>query len=210
MSSGLPAVTTASRGAGTAAGRGPMGQLSDRARRSFEAIAEAALIKGLSGPGEHAEIKRLSELPRKLPEKKVVVLTIASDQFRVVLALLCRFDAQARAHFARLNQVDPEAWDDQDFADAVAECGNIIVGSMNRDLGRYFHNAAMSTPNMLDRAALEYLDALSPGHRSAFHITGLSIDFHAELFVSPTVAVDFHAELQALQEQVDSGELEMF
>jgi hypothetical protein len=190
--------------------RSVAGSLSDRARKSFETIAEMALAKSLAGPGERAEIKPIGELPRRMREKKAVVLTIASDQFRVVLALLCRLDAEARAHFARLNQVDAQAWGEQEFADAVAECGNIIVGAMNRDLGRYFHNAAMSTPNMLDREALVYLDALSEGHRRLFHITGLSIDFYAELFVAPSTAVDFHAEVEALEDQVDSGELEMF
>ncbi len=197
-----------------APGRGkpavPVGQLTERARASFDLVVQTALAKSLAPEGERASVQIVSELPRKPKEKKAVVLTIASDQFRLVLALLCRLDAETKSHFARLNRVDETEWSDQAFTDAVAECGNIIVGAMNRDLGRYFPNVGMSTPNLLDRDALAYLEAMGPGHRRLFHVTGLALDFYATLFVAATAPVDFHAEVEALEDSVDSGELEMF
>ena len=161
-----------------AAGRGvqpqaPQGTLSAQAKTSFESIASAALARSLAPEGESAQVEFVDELPRRMKEKKAVVLSIASDRFRLVLALLCRLDAEGKAHFARLNRVDPDDWTDQAFQDAVSECGNIIVGAMNRDVGRYFPNVGMSTPNLLDREALGYLDALGPGHRRLFRVSAL-------------------------------------
>ena len=201
------AVASASRGAKLQA---PAGALSEQAKSSFEAIASVALAKSLAPEGESAQVLVIDELPRRMKEKKAVVLSIASDRFRLVLALLCRLDDDSKAHFARLNRVDPVEWSDQAFQDAVNECGNIIVGSMNRDVGRYFPNVGMSTPNLLDREALAYLAAMGPGHSRVFQVTGLALDFYAVLFVAPTGSVDFRAEVEQLEDAVDSGELEMF
>ena len=186
------------------------GALSEQAKASFEAITSVALARGLAPEGESAQVVTIADLPKRTKEKKAVVLSIASDRFRLVLALLCRLDADSKAHFARLNRIDPSEWSDQAFEDAVSECGNIIVGSINRDVGRYFPSVGMSTPNVLDREALAYLEALGAGHRRVFHVTGLALDFYAVLFVSPTGPVDFRAEVEELEAAVDSGELEMF
>jgi hypothetical protein len=189
----------------------PTGTLSERAKQSFEAVAREALRQGLCPEGESVSIEPVQTLPKKMAEKKVVLLSIATQTFRLVLGLLVRFDAETKAHFARLNRVeDLDDWAEQAFQDAVAECGNIIVGAMNRELGRYFPNVGMSTPNVLDRDALAYLDALSPGHTRWLRVDGLPLSFHAVLFVTPSAAVDFHAELERPADAVDSGELEMF
>ncbi len=208
-------MSTAARSAPYSASRSakpsaPAGTLSEQAKTSFETIASAALAKSLAPEGESAQVSVVTELPRRMKEKKAVVLSIASDRFRLVLALMCRLDDESKAHFARLNRVDPSDWTDQAFQDAVNECGNIIVGAMNRDVGRYFPNVGMATPNLLDREALTYLDALGPGHKRLFHVTGLPIDFYATLFVAATSVVDFRAEVEQLEDAVDSGELEMF
>ncbi len=204
---GRPSTQGPSRGGKPSA---PAGTLSEQAKTSFETIASVALAKSLAPEGESAQVAIVSELPRRMKEKKAVVLSIASDRFRLVLALMCRLDEDSKAHFARLNRVDPADWSDQAFQDAVNECGNIIVGAMNRDVGRYFPNVGMSTPNLLDREALSYLDALGPGHKRLFHVTGLAIDFYAALFVAATSAVDFRAEVEQLEDATESGELEMF
>ena len=189
----------------------PTGTLSERAKQSFELVTREALRQGLCPEGETVSIDTVQTLPKKMAEKKVVLLSIATQTFRLVLGLLVRFDADSKAHFARLNRVEDIAeWSEQAFQDAVAECGNIIVGSMNRELGRYFPNVGMSTPNLLDRDALGYLDALGAGHTRWLKVQGLPLDFYAVLFVAPSGSVDFHAEVERAPDEVDSGELEMF
>lgn len=196
---------------GSAPRAAPTGSLSERARQSFENVASEALRQGLCAEGDSVQIAPIGELPKRMAEKKVVLLSIATQTFRLMLGLLVRFDADSKAHFARLNRVEaPEAWPEQAFQDAVAECGNIIVGAMNRELGRHFPNVGMSTPNVLDRDALVYLDALAPGHTRWLKIDGLALPFYAVLFVAPSAALDFHAELERAPDEVDAGELEMF
>lgn len=184
--------------------------LSERAKTSFDAMAQHALCLALTPSGEHASTQIVQELPRKPKEKKAVVLTIAGPEFRVVLALHVRLDAEGKQHFARLNRVDAQEWSDQAFLDAVAECGNICVGTMNRELGRHFVHVGMSTPNLLEREALGFLDALGPGHRRLYQVTGLGLDFYATLFVAAFVPLDFHVELESAAEAETAGELEMF
>ncbi len=196
--------------AGKPAAEGPGIGLSDAARTSFDLLVQAALARNLAGEGEHAQVQVVTEFPRKTKDKKAVVLTIASDMFRLVLALHVRLDAEGKAHFARLNRVDAAEWSEQAFHDAVAECGNVCCGALNRELGRYFVNVGMSTPNLLDREALAYVEALGKGHRRLFQVNGLSVDFYATLFVAPFAPIDFRAEMEAQPDEVDAGELEMF
>lgn len=184
--------------------------LSERAKSSFDLLVQHALVKALSPEGEHGQAKIIQELPRKPKEKKAVVLTIASPEFRLVLALHVRLDSEGKRHFARLNRVEPDEWGEQAFVDAVSECGNICVGTMNRELGRHFLHVGMSTPNLLEREALAYLEALGAGHRRLYQVTGLGLDFYATLFVSAFVPLDFHAEVETAAEEADAGELEMF
>lgn len=184
--------------------------LSERAKTSFDHLVQAALGRNLAGEGEQAQVHVVSEFPKKPKDKKAVVLTIASDQFRLVLALHVRLDAEGKAHFARLNRVEPAEWSEQAFHDAVAECGNICCGALNRELGRYFSHVGMSTPNLLDREALGYVEALGKGHRRLFQVSGLGVEFYATLFVAPFASIDFMAELEAQPDEVDAGELEMF
>jgi len=184
--------------------------LSERAKASFDRLVQHALAKALAPEGEHAQVQITQELPRKPKEKKAVVLTIASPEFRLVLALHVRLDAEGKQHFARLNRVDAAEWSEQAFVDGVSECGNICVGTMNRELGRHFAHVGMSTPNLLEREALAYLEALGPGHRRLYLVSGLGLDFYATLFVSAFVPLDFHAEVETAAEEADAGELEMF
>lgn len=184
--------------------------LSERAKASFDQLVQHALAKALAPEGEQGQARIVQELPRKPKEKKAVVLTIASPEFRLVLALHVRLDAEGKQHFARLNRVDAAEWGQQAFVDAVSECGNICVGTINRELGRHFAHVGMSTPNLLEREALAYLEALGPGHRRLYQVSGLGLDFYATLFVSAFVPLDFHAEVESAAEEADAGELEMF
>lgn len=183
--------------------------LSERAKGSFDRLVEVALSQGLAPEGERAQVAFAQELPRKPKEKKAVVLTIANPQFRLVLAIHVRMDVEGKRHFARLNKVEAEGWSDQAFEDAVAECGNICCGAMNRELVKHFPHVGMSTPNLIEREALAYLEAQGPGHRRLYQVTGMGLDFYATLFVAAFAPIDFYAEIEMATAEA-SGELEMF
>ncbi|EJM97758.1 hypothetical protein [Herbaspirillum sp. YR522] len=182
--------------------------LSQSAQDGFDLLLGQALRASLVPPGQAAELTVLSDLAG-IDERQMVVLTVSSYLFRVMLMFHFTPDVATRAHFARLNQVAPGELGDQAFMDAIAECGNLCCGVLNRDLGNFFPHLGMSTPNVIDSRCAAYLQALN-----ATHVRHLAVDipdtrrFHVSLCISAHADMDFAVSAQEIE--VDTGELELF
>jgi hypothetical protein len=185
-------------------------EISPAAQASFELLVQHALCRALAPEGQKASAQVLAALPDKMVEGEAVVLTVASYQFRIIVAIYHRLDEATKAHFAALNGQDPEGYPDDAFLDALRECGNIACGAINRDLGVHFPHVGMSTPNILSRGALAYAPDLGRSLTRHMCITGLSLDFYASLYVAADARLDFRAEVPADDEAADTGEMEMF
>jgi hypothetical protein len=153
-----------------------------------------------------------------------VVLTVSSYLFRLLAIVYFRDDAATRAFFAGTSAAETidaagaegspvtATLTEQEFLDRIGECGNMLCGSLNRDLGRHFPHVGMSTPNIIDRDCMRYVDLLGCGLKRHYRIS-LPDDLvmHASLCVSDYGTVDFHVEPAAAQEEdVSTGELEFF
>jgi hypothetical protein len=138
----------------------------------------------------------------------IVMLSVSSYCFRLVLLIHFSPDEATRNHFSKLNKVVASDMNDQAFTDAISECGNICCGSINRGLAKIFPHVGMSTPNIIDRQCAnslallggtfeEHVDIILPGGPK----------LHASLCVSEFEDLDFDV---AAGEEESSGELEMF
>lgn len=144
----------------------------------------------------------------QITTQRIVVLSVSSYAFRLVVMIHFTPDEATRAHFARINRLAPEAMDNQVFTDAINECGNVCCGTINRDLARTFRHVGMSTPNTLDRQCLRYLSKLGGSHERHFAIdTPGGASFFASLCMTAFERLDFDVDTQADE---SSGELEMF
>jgi hypothetical protein len=183
--------------------------ISSRAREGFDCIVERSLRDGLAAGDDTAALSvRLASMD-EIPESRAVMLSVASYTFRLMLFLHFDLDDRTRAHFARRLGVEAADLADQAFLDAVSEAGNMVCGTLNRELGRVFPHIGMSTPHMLDRECLLHVGRLRVGHQSHVRLT-LSSDtaFHATLCVSDYADIDFDAPAE--EHTAASGELEMF
>lgn len=141
-------------------------------------------------------------------EPQVVILTISSFLFRVIVLIYFTPDANTKEHFARINSKSLSEMDQSTFYDAISECGNICCGILNRDLLPYFPHMGLSTPNILDRQCATYLEVLKYGHIQHIRIDiNNSVQFHATLCVCDHGDLDFSVDVDA---QESTGELEMF
>lgn len=189
----------------------PVVGLSERAKSSLDALLRRAWAASMRAEGDSASAEIVGSLPPKLKEKHAVVLTIASYSARIVVAMYFKLDAQTRSHFERLNRAEPGSFDEQRLIDALNECGNICAGALNRSLGEVFPHIGMSTPNLLSREAMAYVEALGPCHSRHFELQGLGQPYFASLFVRSYAPLDFHVELPDADEAAaDTGEMEMF
>jgi CheY-specific phosphatase CheX len=182
--------------------------LSQSAQDGFDLLLEQALRGSLVPADEQAGLTVLPDLAG-INETQMVVLTVSSYLFRVMVMFHFTADAATRAHFARLNKVAAAEMSEQAFMDAIAECGNLCCGVLNRDLGNFFPHLGMSTPNVIDSRCAAYLQTLN-----ATHVRHFAVDipdtrrFHVSLCISAYADMDFAVSAQEIA--VDTGELELF
>ncbi len=193
--------------------------ITDRAKASFDTLLHTALKSGLSSADGPCVIEPIAEIGAKVKEKKLVILTVSSYLFRLMAMIYFRNDAATRAFFARTGGVASSDADgavatvetsEQEFFDRVAEAGNMICGSFNRELGKSFPHVGMSTPNIIDKDCMRYVDLLGCGVQRHYKLSlPGDLTMYASLCVSDYGLVDFHAEAPA-EEDASVGELEFF
>jgi hypothetical protein len=184
--------------------------ITERAKASFDRLLQAGLRSGLPASEGPVVIEPVAALG-KIKERKIVILTVSSYLFRAMAILYFKPDAATRALFRGEAAEDAPPLTDQEFLDRVAECGNICCGTLNRDLGKHFPHVGMSTPNIIDTDCMHYVDLLGCGLLKHYRLRlAGDLTMHASLCVTDYGTVDFHVEPRLEQEEVSTGELEMF
>lgn len=148
--------------------------------------------------------------PSGLPagDEQIVLLTISSYFFRLVVLIHFTDDLSTRQHFARLNCTDVNSMDEKSFIDTICECGNMIVGTLNRDLANIFASVGMSTPNIIDKNCGSLLSSLNFGYSKDFQVT-INNEKTFFLTIGVTEFADIDFEINTELEDA-TGELEMF
>jgi len=183
--------------------------ISTRATNSFDQMLVLG-IKASMGEtlSSDSEIEVLTD-PDKIQETQVVMLTVASYVFRLLVMVYFSPNESTKTHFANINHVDPAAMTEQTFLDAIQECGNMCCGTLNRELARVFPHVGMSTPNIIERECVSYLGSLPGGylkHFCAKNVAGQH--FYFGVCVRDFADIDF--EWAPAEEVVAAGEMEFF
>jgi hypothetical protein len=183
--------------------------ISQPAREGFDHLLTRALRASLTSSDEQpCDINVIANLDDIAPTT-MVVLTVSSYLFRLIVMLHFSPDQATREHVGRVNKIASEAMNDQSFHDAIAECGNICCGILNRDLGPIFPHIGMSTPNIIDTRCAAYLDMLNCGHIQHFEVNIEQTPmFHVSLCVCDYADLDFVIDVN--EAGADTGELELF
>jgi hypothetical protein len=183
--------------------------ITERAKASFDRLLVSSLKSGMPVGGASVYVESVKELDG-IKEKKIVILTVSSYLFRAMAILYFKPDAATRAYFNRNAEEGAPALSDEEFYDRVSECGNVVVGALNRDLGASFPHVGMSTPNIIDRDCMRYVDLLGCNLTKHYKIVlAGELTLYASLCVADYGLVDFHVD-PAVEVEVDTGELEMF
>ncbi len=180
-----------------------------RAKASFDRLMVSSLKTGMPVAGASVEVSPY-ETPERIGAQKIVVLTVSSYLFRLMAILYFRRDADTRAYFNRTAGEGTPALGDDEFHDRVAECGNVFCGALNRELGAHFPHVGMSTPNIIDKDCMQYVDLLRCSLVKHYRIVlAGELTMYASLCVADYGTVDFHVDPAAVAD-VDTGELELF
>lgn len=184
--------------------------LSQSAKDGFDTLLMQSLKSSLAPTDAAVDVSVLEATAAEaIDERQMVVLTVSSYLFRLMVMFYFTPNAATRGHFARLNRLDEAEMSEQTFMDAIAESGNLCCGILNRDLGNFFPHIGMSTPNVIDKQCAAYLQKLNCQHVQHFAIDiDQSPRFYATLCVSAYADIDFEVAADALGS--DTGELELF
>ena len=183
--------------------------ISERAKKALNDMVLTGISSALVGSSDTVlSLEAVSDIA-PITEQEVVMLSVASYQFRLMILIYFSRDEATRNHYAALTRVQPENLDAQMFHDAIAESGNMCCGTFNRELGRAFEHIGMSTPNMIDSRCAEHFSLLHYGHLQHFALHLQSgMHFRASLCVTEYQDLDF--ELAPAEVPESTGELEFF
>lgn len=175
------------------------------AQDSLERIFfQAARTRLAIDPAHACEIVRAAAQgeARQDLSAEVLVLTIASIDFRIVLLLQFGDDDATRGYYAAQGA-------GLTLREAAMEIGNLCCGAVNQQLVEHFPDLGMSTPYALPSDCLGYVDELHPAYTAAYDITIESVArLRATLCVCASAPLDFVAEVADVRES--AGELELF
>ena len=178
--------------------------ISSHAKDSIERIFhKAAQARLLLDSGDVCEIVAIPQgVADAMSEGNVVVLTISSIVFRLLLILHFDEDASTREYFAK------DAANGA-FQEIFSEIANLCCGAMNQELLQYFPDLGMSTPYVLSARCVPHLQELKPDYLSSYAITiNQSVQIAATVCVCAHQPIDFVADVSAIEESC--GELELF
>lgn len=182
--------------------------ISSHAKDSFERIFRKAAQSRLTlDPGDVCDITPLAQAKAE-PDSNtnsngdVVVLTISSIVFRLILVFHFNEDGSTRDYFLRDGAERP-------FQEVFLEICNLCCGAVNQALLEYFPDLGMSTPYVLHARSVSHLEQLKPAYLASHAITiNGSVQLAATVCVCAYAPLDFIADVSAVQES--GGELEFF
>ena len=147
----------------------------------------------------------------KLNTQEFYILTMSSQVFRIFIFLHFTKNADTEKYVSNALNLTSGKLDDDKFYDYLGEVGNAFLGSIKRDIGKYVPSLGMSTPNKLSIDCLKYMKNLKSNFET--HSSASLNDkalFHASVYLVADEELKIHIDRFAHEEEVDSGELELF
>lgn len=179
--------------------------ISEQTRKSLDGIFIRAVQSRLAlHAGDTCEVRVLSnDAAAREPEaKNMVVLTISSLHFRLLMMFHIDETPQAQAYFTG-------GAEDRSFREVFYETANLCCGVVNQELLKHFPDLGMSTPFTLDSRCALFLRELDPGLTARYAIViNESLRLSATLCLCDYASMDFAWDDSAVEEV--SGELELF
>jgi hypothetical protein len=186
------------------------GAVSERARAGFDHFVGQSARSTLAASSAECSFAPADDAQPR--ERELVMFTVSSYLFRVLMFIHFDRNPVTRAHFAALANVNADAMDDDRLHDEIMERGNLCCGSFNRDLAQFFPHIGMSTPCLLRGQSLQHVTALQPAYMRTYRCEpSPGVVMHLSLAVCAFADLDFPFEPRAAEAQEETaGELEMF
>jgi hypothetical protein len=177
-------------------------------KRIFHTSFKDAFVS--DGDSSQWQFKEKSILD-KIDTKEFYILTMSSQLFRIFIFLHFTKNTETEKYVGNVLNISSGKVDDEKFYDYLGEVGNAFLGAIKRDIGKYVPSLGMSTPNRLGIDCLKYMKNLKSNYET--HSTSALNDkalFHASVYLVADEDLNIHIDRYSREDEVDSGELEMF
>ncbi|WP_027797419.1 hypothetical protein [Paraburkholderia acidipaludis] len=178
--------------------------ISEQAKDSLERIfRQAARLRLTASAGDSCEVAHGA--PHEgTSDDELIVLTISSITFRLLLVLRFDNDDATRAYYLGGGEATLE--------ERLLEICNLCCGAMNHQLVEYFPDLGMSTPYVLSGHCAAYLTQLKPDFLASYCVTvNGTVRLGATVCVCADAPLDFVAHVAEVADVAESvGELELF
>lgn len=177
-------------------------------KRVFNASLEDALVT--SADRGNWQFREKASLD-KLNTKEFYILTMSSQLFRIFTFLHFTKNSDTERYVSNVLNLTSGKLDDDKFYDYLGEVGNAFLGAIKRDIGKYVPSLGMSTPNRLNIDCLKYMKNLKSNFEA--HATATLNDqpiFHASVYLVADEELKIHIDRHSNNDDVDTGELELF
>ncbi|WP_144393852.1 hypothetical protein [Pleionea sediminis] len=144
---------------------------------------------------------------------KIILLTVSSHLFRIVLILHFSYNETCHKFVAAGLKSGGEKLGKDKIHDYLKEVGNSLCGGFKRNLGNVVPSLGMSTPNILDDYCLSYIEELDviDKHTATVSFNGQEL-FGASYYLcaAEKIQVDMSNARLSEETQSEAGELEFF
>jgi len=169
---------------------------------AFHKAIKANLLREDDDSCEIASIE--SGSPDQYSERQLLLITISSFVFRLIVIFRIIDNPVTRAYYMRVNTT-------QQLDEVFAEVANMCGGSLSRELSYQFSHLAMSTPCVLNSQCMEFLDDLRPEYVARYGVTiNDSVQLQATLCMCCSRPIEVAAPTGTDEADTGAGELEFF
>jgi hypothetical protein len=183
-------------------------EFKNEVKRTFKASFKDAIVTG--SDDSRWLVKDRNNLSN-CNKDEFYVLTMSSQLFRIFILLHFSKTAETKQFISEVMNTNVTSIDDSKFYDFLGEVGNTFLGAVKRDVGKAVPSLGMSTPNRLNKDCLKYMDSLNTAFES--HAVAEYDDqdlFYASVFLVADEELNIQINKSKIEDEVDSGELEMF
>ena len=145
-------------------------------------------------------------------KRHLVLLNIASHEFRIVTMFHFGTDDATAAYFSAASRGSNKKLGEQILLDAYSELVNMICGGVNRGLRGEFRHIALSTPFVLEASCSKHVSALNCSMTRSIKVVindSVSFDVIVGVSVAKGTTLDFKIDRME-QERTACGEMELF
>lgn len=141
---------------------------------------------------------------------EVIVLTLSGNVFRIFISIVFNKSQRLEELVKHETQSQEAVLENIYFYDYFYEVGNVLCGSLKREIQKVIPSLGMSTPNLMDVKSFQYISALGIDYKNGYLVSSNEEPlFYIQYYLGVYDEIEFQ-EQAPVDDVFESGEMEFF